>query len=89
MDRPSLILAACALAALPLAAAPAAAKDTSPAPASASAEGSKRICRIQPSTGWRTRATRICRTRTEWEQLARQNDEDMRELRRRRAAASQ
>ncbi len=81
MDRPFL-LAAFALAALPLAAATATAGDASSASASASVEASKRTCRIQPSTGWRTRATRTCRTRAEWEQLALQNDLDMRDLRR-------
>ena len=81
MDR-AFFLAAFALAALPLAAATAAAGVTSPAAAAASVEGSKRICRIQASTGRPSRATRICRTHAEWEQLARQNDLDMRDRRR-------
>lgn len=55
--------------------------------ATAEEEASKRVCRTLPSTGWRTRAKRICRTRGEWEQLARQNEQEMRDMRRRRTSA--
>lgn len=81
MQRLTGALIAIAMAAVPGAAPAAGAK------ASGADDGSKRICRIQATTGWRTRATRICRTRAEWEQLARQTDQDVRDMRRRRSGA--
>ena len=48
------------------------------------AEGEERICRTMPTTGWRTAAVRICRTRAEWVQWARENRVDVSEVLRRR-----
>ncbi len=45
----------------------------------------KKICRTMPSTGWRTAATRVCRTRAEWKEWARQNNIDVRDILRRRS----
>ncbi len=86
MDR--FLKSACA-AALALAAAPAsaevaaAAAGTTP-PTQSAEDPNKRICRTYQSTGWRTRPARVCRTRAEWTELARANEEEMRELRRKR-----
>lgn len=65
----------------PALAAPAAAQDE------AEGDPNKRICRTMPSTGWRTAATRVCRTRAEWKEWARQNNLDVREVLRRRSGA--
>jgi hypothetical protein len=40
-------------------------------------EANKRICRAMPTTGWRTQAVRVCRTRAEWIDWARQNKMDV------------
>ena len=48
------------------------------------AEAEERICRTMPTTGWRTAAARICRTRAEWVQWARENRVDVNEVLRRR-----
>jgi hypothetical protein len=85
MDRflKSACAAALALAAAPASAEVAAAAGTTP-PTQSAEDPNKRICRTYQSTGWRTRPARVCRTRAEWTELARANEEEMRELRRKR-----
>ena len=82
------ILASAGAAALALAAAPAsaevaAAAQTTP-PAKSAEDANKRICRTYQSTGWRTRPARVCRTRAEWAELAKDNEQEVRDLRRKR-----
>ena len=82
------ILASACAAALALAAAPAsaevaAAAETTP-PAKSAEDANKRICRTYQSTGWRTRPARVCRTRAEWAELAKDNEQEVRDLRRKR-----
>ena len=82
------ILASAGAAALALAAAPAsaevaAAAETTP-PAKSAEDANKRICRTYQSTGWRTRPARVCRTRAEWAELAKDNEQEVRDLRRKR-----
>ena len=91
MDRlvRTVCAAAFALTAVPASAEVPAGKAATPAtPATSAAlsaeEANKRICRTYQSTGWRTRPARVCRTRAEWIELARRNEEDMRDLRRKR-----
>jgi hypothetical protein len=82
------ILASAGAAALALATAPAsaevaAAAETTP-PAKSAEDSNKRICRTYQSTGWRTRPARVCRTRAEWAELAKDNEQEVRDLRRKR-----
>lgn len=58
-----------------------------PAPA-ASDDANKRVCRTVASTGWRLKPARICRTRGEWAELARRNEQEMRDIRRRRSTGA-
>lgn len=70
------------MAAAPALAAPEAAKD------GVDGDPNKRICRTMPSTGWRTAATRICRTRAEWKEWALQNRRDIRDILGKRSGGS-